>query len=717
MTPEKEDLHIEGMTCSNCALGVTRYLEKQGLSNVSVDYSTGEVRYDSGVTIDTNQLAEGIKKLGYHLVTESDHSALGHSHGDSRFPTLEHKLLISALLTLPLLGHMFFHAAWLHNPWFQFCLALPVFIIGMMHFGRSGLASLKTGVPNMDVLITVGTAAAFLYSCMGWITHYGSSIVSNYMFFETSSTIITLVLLGNYIEKRSVKQTTNSIRTLAAMQPSQAVIIRIGADQKEIQEQIPVKEIKKGDALLVRTGEQIPADGKVYWGNASVDESMMTGENLPVAIQNNSHVFAGTIIQDGAIKMVAEKTGKQTALSNIIELVKSASSNKPPIQKLGDKISAWFVPVVISVSIIAFAINYFIADVNLIGSLMRSIAVLVISCPCAMGLAAPTAVAVGLGKAARQGILIKGGDTLEMFSGIKTAVFDKTGTLTTGKFEVGNIELFGSELQQVINLLVSLEQHSSHPIAKSVVEHFAGKATRFISFSNVDEVKGLGLKAVDEDGVEFKIGSYVFHNNPGFPANSQVYLTRNNELIATLEIRDSVREGAKKLIDKLHSMGIDTILLSGDTAKNCSIVQQATGINKVYASKLPHQKAELIQSFKKEGRLLMVGDGVNDAPSLAGADIGISFSNASKVAINSASVILLNTQDLTEVIRALKIGKYTLQTIRQNFFWAFFYNIIAIPVAAAGFLSPMVAALSMAFSDVIVIGNSIRLNYRNFNVD
>ncbi len=710
---ENKLLQITGMTCSNCALGVSRYLEKQGLIDVNVDFVTGEVRYDTSKPPDFDKLKKGINNLGYQLITGDIDEGLLASNSNGF--TLEKKLYISAIFTFPLLMHMFFSLPILHNAMFQLIMAGPVFTIGMIHFGKSALASLKTGIPNMDVLITIGAAAAFIYSIAGWILNYGTEGVSNYLFFETSATIITLVLLGNYIEKRSVNQTTTAIRQLVSMQPLKATQIIISSDKKEIHEVIDVKIIKKGDALLINSGEQIPADGTIYFGNGTIDESMITGESIPKDKKVGDLIFSGTLILEGSVKMVVEKAGSQTALSNIIELVKNASSKKPTIQKLGDKISAWFVPSVVLISIATFLVNFFFFDVTITSSIMRAIAVLVISCPCAMGLAAPTAVAVGIGRAARNGILIKGGNTLEMFHGIKTAVFDKTGTLTTGKFTVDKLITYSLPESEVINLIVSIEQHSSHPIAKSILDNFSSKATDFIEFSKIDEIKGAGIIAIDKNKNIYKLGSHAFHPENDFESGHQIYLSKNNKLIGAIDIKDSVRPRAKELITGLKKMGIKPVLLSGDSTERCEDVAKQTGIEIIYASKLPHEKSELIDSLKKAGRLLKVGDGINDAPSLVKSDIGISFSDASKIAINSASVILLKPDEINLVLSALQLGTKTLQTIKQNFFWAFFYNIVAIPIAAIGLLNPMVAALSMALSDVVVIGNSIRLNYRKIN--
>lgn len=706
---EVRQMQVEGMTCSNCALGVSRYLEKQGLRDVHVDFTSGEVTYTSDRDPDLNTLSQGISRLGYKLVPDSAQRSGEKAAGGSSI--LERRLVVSAVLTLPLLLHMFVDVHVFHDPLFQFLLALPVYIIGMFHFARSAMASLRTGVPNMDVLITIGSSAAFIYSLSGWYMHYGTSQVTEFLFFETAATIITLVLFGNYIEKRTVSSATGAIRELAAMQPMMAVRIRVNEQQQEIFEEVDIRSVKVGDALLVKDGTQVPADGKVYFGNAAIDESMMTGESLPVSKGAGDFVYAGTVISDGSLKMVAEKTGSTTALSNIIDLVRKTASTKPPIQKLGDRISAVFVPAVLILATATFLINLFLFDTGITTALLRSVAVLVISCPCAMGLAAPTAVAAGIGTAARHGILIKGGDTLESFKDIRTAVFDKTGTLTTGNFRVSELRCYDTDEQTVVNLIVSLEQHSTHPIARSILEQYSPRATSFIHFTSVQEKKGAGIVAEDDNGNKYEFGSYAFLADHEPEEGYQAYLASNGKIIAALAMADKIRPWSTELISSLKDMNIRPVLLSGDSEQRCRAVADAIGIDEVFSSMLPEEKSSVINDLRKNGKILMVGDGINDAPSLVQADIGLSFADATKVAVDSASVILLRPDDISLVLDAIRIGKKTYTTIRQNFFWAFFYNVIAIPVAALGFLSPMIAALSMAFSDVIVIGNSIRLNF------
>lgn len=707
---EKTHLNVEGMTCSNCALGVTRMLEKKGLKEVRVDFTSGEVVFEEVTSNRLPEIVEGIRQLGYRVYTPDEMP--GESGKESFIRSVEFRFVVCSILTLPLLLHMVLPFHLFHHPVFQLLVSLPVYLIGIHYFGRSALSSLQTGVPNMDVLITVGSTAAFFYSLAGMLIYHGTSQMTQYLFFETAATIITLVLMGNIIEKRSVRKTTSALRDLAAMQPQMARRITIGKDLRENIETVPVSEIRKNDPVLLNAGDQVPVDGTLYQGNLVVDESALTGESLPVEVSSGSPVLAGSIIIAGNARVVTEKAGRQTVLANIIELVREAQQSKPEIQKLGDRISAWFVPAVLLIALSTFLLSFFVFDLEARRSVMSAVAVLVISCPCAMGLATPTAVAVGLGKAARKGILVKGGSTLELFSNIKTAVFDKTGTLTTGHFSVTAIHTFDFDEQQAINIIYSLEQYSSHPIAQSLLREFEKRKTSMVSLMTVDEEKGLGIRGEDTGGRVYRLGSEGAVKAGGALKGHSVYLTENDQIVAALDLMDEIKPGAAAMIRGLKLQGISPVLLSGDGEKRCREVAGIVGIEDVFFNKLPQEKIHFVEEMKKQGRLLMVGDGINDAPSLASADIGISFSSATKIAINTARVVILNQEDLRIILTAIRIGRQTLSTIRQNLFWAFAYNLVAIPVAAIGMLSPMVAALSMAFSDVVVIGNSLRLRLR-----
>jgi len=695
-------LKVEGMDCSNCALGITKTLQKKGFENVNVSFATGEAAFELGQDKKLQTAIESIESLGYKVI-EADSSITG-----NKLSKVEKRFYFTLPFTIVLFfSHMLFsHDFILNNAYVQLLLCFPVFIVGTLQFGKSAYGSIKAMVPNMDVLIFIGSASAFIYSCIGMF-FYGAHAAHNFMFFETTSTIITLVLLGNVIEHRSVKQTTTSIQELTAIQVQKAKMLSLQFG-KEVITEVDVKDIHKGALLQVNSGDKIPVDGEIIAGEASIDESMITGESVPSEKTIGDKIVGGTIVVNGNIRIVAQSIGEETVLSKIIDLVKKAQNSKPEIQKLGDKISAIFVPVVLGISALTFVLSYFVFHVDAKISLMSSIAVLVISCPCAMGLATPTAVIAGVGRAAKRGILIKGGATLEEFAKVKSIVFDKTGTLTTGKFKIQAIHILEKVTEQEVKtILYNLELYSSHPIAKSIVNEL-GNTFVSTKFKNVNEL-ALGIEANDNEANSYKIGSYKLLNNPAIETHHAIYVFKNDVLIATVDLQDELKSGAKEMIHFFNSSGIETILLSGDTKFKCDAIAAELGIKTVYSQKSPVEKLEIIEQLQKKNQTAMVGDGINDAPALAKAGIGVSLGDATQVAIQTAQIVLLNKNDLSQLTEAYSISRHSLITIKQNLFWAFFYNIIAIPVAALGLLSPMIGALSMAFSDVIVIGNSIRL--------
>jgi P-type Cu+ transporter len=512
------------------------------------------------------------------------------------------------------------------------------------------------------------------------------------------------------LEHRSVRKTTSAIDDLVKLQKNTARRLTIEMHEgQEFVEEVDASLLQKGDHVLVNSGDKIPVDGEIYWGNGSLDESMISGEVIPVDKKPGDKVIGGTILLDGNIKMKAMAVGKETVLSQIIEMVRKAQQDKPSLQNLADKISMVFVPVVVALSILTLGFWFVGMDLPFKDSLMRGIAVLVIACPCALGLAIPTAVVVGLGRSAKKGILIKGGTAIDKFSAMDSIVFDKTGTLTTGKFRVRNLEVFGKSADSVHALLYSLEKHSSHPIARSLTEHLKGSGE--VKLDRVEERKGLGVEATDKNGNQFVAGSYHIASHLTADDIHHVYLLMNDQLIAWVDLEDEIKPEARKAIEFFRNKGIRTIMLSGDREHRCKEVASQLGIDEVYAEKLPHQKLEIIESLSAEGRVGMVGDGINDAPALAKAYIGISMSDATQVAVKSAEVILLKG-NLDLLTQAYSATRTTLRTVKENLFWAFFYNVAAIPLAMAGFLTPIVAAGAMAASDVIVVLNSLRLKKR-----
>lgn len=672
------------------------------MQDVNLSFATEELSFTLPNGDETpSQILEGINDLGYEVILPGEEQQQVPFYKELRF-----KFYCCLVFTLPLLLHMWVNWPWLHNPYVQLALATPVFIVGMFHFGTSAFRSLKNGTANMDVLITIGAIAAYGYSLTGTLRHLGE----NYLFYETAAAIITLVFLGNLLEERSVKQTTTAISELAKMQVTTAKKLDSHAPgEEEHVHEVDNRHLKVGDRVLVNTGDKIPMDGTIYWGDALVNESMITGESQPVSKKGKDKVIGGTILEDGNIKMYITATGKDTVLSYIIELVKQAQGNKPPMQRLADKISSIFVPVVLGISLLTFIGWYFIAGVAVSNAIMHSVAVLVIACPCAMGLATPAAVMVGLGRAAKNGILIKGGHTLEEFKNIRQVIFDKTGTLTTGKLSIGDMYFEGMDEQAFRSIIFSLEKYSSHPIAKSITQIWQGTPT--ITLKQVREQKGIGMLGKDEAGNQWQLGSYKIAQHLTGDDSHEVYLLKNDAWVGWLNFKDELRPGAKNAVSALKAQGIEPILLSGDTKRKCQELATKLGIEKVYSEHSPAEKLQKVNEIMALAPTAMVGDGINDAPALSKASIGISLSDATQVAMQSANVVLLKN-DLASLPLAMGLGKHTYLTIKQNLFWAFSYNVVAIPVAALGFLNPILGAAVMAVSDIVLAINSIRLRYK-----
>ena len=691
---EKITLHVEGMTCNNCANGIKVHLEKNLIENVNVNFSLSEVSFSENNISDKKHIISLVEEIGYKVKKKQSKK--------SRFSKVDVLFLISLFFTIPLFSHMFLdHSNILHDPIIQLVLCLPVYFVGLIYFGKSAFNSLKTGVPNMDVLIFIGSSAAFFYSLYGWWLFYGTIEVHNYMFFETSATIITLVLLGNVLEHRSVKQTTTALKDLSKIKNTVAKKVN---DDKIVD--IKFEDIVKGDILIINSGDIIPTDGTIIWGDCTLDESMLTGESLPIAKKTNNMVIGGTTLLSGSIKIKASEVGNNTILSQIIELVKNAQKEQPEIQKLGDKVSAIFVPVVISISILTFFICHYFFNISFTDAFLRSIAVLVISCPCAMGLATPTAIMVGIGRAAKNGILIKGGNTLEKMASIKNIAFDKTGTITTGNFKILDFNIIEGDENEIKNIIYNIEKHSSHPIANSLINELKDFSEK-LNIKNIEEKNGLGITAQINNDIYF-IGKEVSKNKK---RKFDVYLKKNNTIIASINLKDEIKEETQKIINNLKEE-YTTFLISGDRKEKCDELNKSLLFDEVFSNQSPKDKLKIIEELNKENNTLMIGDGINDAPALSKASLGVSLSNASQIAIQSSEIILLNKKNLKQLPKALKISKHTLLTIKQNLFWAFSYNIIAIPIACLGYLNPMWAALFMAFSDIVVIGNSIRLKFK-----
>jgi Cu+-exporting ATPase len=621
----------------------------------------------------------------------------------NNYSSLEKKLLFCALFTAPLFLHMLFPHSFLHYPWVQFALCFPVFIVSLSYFGKSAISSLRSGLPNMDVLIIMGVISAFTYSTIGLVLNLGA----DYLFFETAATVTTLVLLGNVIEHRAVTRTTSAVNDLAKLQPLRARRV-ISKEHTTGVEDVPLEEVRVGDLLIVNSGDKVPTDGEIIWGEGSFDEAMITGESAPAFKSAKDQVIGGTLLADGSVKIKATAVSDSTVLAHIIGLVNAAQASRPNIQKIGDKVSGIFVPVVLLIAIGTF-FGWLLFGPNMQTAIMSALAVVVISCPCAMGLATPTAVMVGLGRAAKSGVLIKGGETSELLSKVTSVIFDKTGTLTTGDLKVEKFTVLDGDASKLKSVLKSMESHSNHPYARAIVKAFSDSVET--PLNSTEEIPNLGVRAVDGNNDKYQASSWRGVKHLTEDLSHSIYLTKNDRLVAWLDLADEIADGSLEAINELKKMKLTPVMLSGDRATKCEALAKTLGISIVYSEKTPGEKLEIVNQLKKEGRVAYIGDGINDGPALAAADVGISFSSASDVSKNSAQVVLLK-HDLNKLIEAIHLATATYRTIVQNLFWAFCYNIIAIPFAAMGGLSPIVGALTMACSDVVIIGNSLLLKFK-----
>jgi Cu+-exporting ATPase len=700
---EKVQWKVEGMTCANCALSINKYLEKQGAKEVCVNAIDGDVSFKINDTSAPQKIAKGVEGLGYKVIDEKTTEA---NKAKPFLQTNLQRFLFCLPFTAVLMLHMIpgLHLHWLMNPWLQLALCLPVFIVGMRHFGRSAIKSLRNGIPNMNVLISIGAASAFIYSLIGAVMNWGPE----YLFFETAATIITLVFMGEHLEDSTVQSTQRALKGLVKSQKVMANMIAFDDQHQELVFPVENTQLRVGDLVLIKTGEQVPADCKILWGDVMVNEALITGESVPVSKSKKAALIGGSIIEQGTAKAQVTAVGSDTVLSNIVNLVKQAQGEKPPVQQLADRISAIFVPAVLIIAALTLIINWIVLG-TFTPAMMRSIAVMVIACPCAMGLATPAAIAVGIGRAARNGILFRNAKSLELFKDIQQAVFDKTGTLTTGQFQIADFGFQHVNEASFKSIAYSLEKYSNHPLAKSIARDW--KQAGEIRWRTIEEIKGLGMQATDADGNQYAAGSYAIATHLTKEDTHNIYIVRNNELIGWIDLQDEIRPEAKRVVDYLKAKRIKTILLSGDRYVKSQQIADQLGIESVIAEQTPEQKLQTIAQLTATSPTVMIGDGINDAPALAKATIGISMSDASQMAMQSASVVLMNN-GLNKLPLALGLGRHTYITIKQNLFWAFAYNIVAIPVAAVGLLGeygPTYGALIMGLSDVVLAINSVRL--------
>lgn len=747
MTKNKQDqqlsFHVSGMTCASCAANISRRLSKQaGVKEASVNFANEQavVNFDPH-QVNSEKILSMVADLGYKAhVLDDDTIDLAGEERAAELGKLRTSLIVSIILTSVLVTEMipFVHwPAWLHNPWLMWFLATPVQFWAGWRFYKGAWSSLKNKTANMDTLIALGTSVAYLYSAAvvligDWLVAQG---VPAYLYFEASSTIITLVLLGKYLEIRAKSQASSAIYKLLDLQPKMAHRLENGSTTL-----IPVKDVQVGDHLQVKPGEKVPVDGEIVSGESSVDESMITGESLPVYKKTGDTVIGATLNKSGAFVLKTSKVGSETFLSQIIRLVRQAQGSRPQIQKLVDQISAYFVPIVIVLALLSFAVWFWFGpEPSLLLAMTSLISVLIIACPCALGLATPISIMVGVGRGAEKGILVKDSQAMETARQVGAVIFDKTGTLTEGKPKVQQAA-FASELvgqssakpinkQAIIDILVALESQSQHPLAGAIVERYQKKiVTQAVSaFKDYPGGGVMGLagklkvfvgnkRFLEQHKVEFDKSLLDKAKKWQSQAQTVIFVAVDGRLMMIIGLADTLRATAKDMVDELRNMEIKTIMLTGDTEDTARVIAGQVGIKDFQASVLPHDKEVWVGKMRRRyGRVAMVGDGINDAPALAAADIGIAMGEGTDVAIESAGVTLLRS-DLSLIPSVFRLSKATFNNIAQNLFWAFIYNVSLIPVAMGVLypwwgvkLNPMLAGAAMAFSSVSVVVNALRL--------
>lgn len=714
-------LDIKGMTCASCVGRIEKVLQKDvGITSASVNLATekANVVFDS-TKMNVSRIVELIAKAGYEAKVSSTTSKESKEDELKRAKWL---IVLSSLLTLPLALPMVFEPFGYHimpSPWVQLLLATPIqFYIGA-RFYKSAWSAIKAKTGNMELLVAIGTSAAYglsLYLLLKNLNHLEHHMP--HLYFEGSAVIITLVLLGKYLETKAKQQTSAAIKALQALQPEKARVLR---NNKE--EEVSIESLKLKDLVIVRPGERIPIDGVLKKGATQVNESLITGESLPVEKNENDKVIGGSINGDGFIHIEVTALGSETMLSRIIRMVEDAQAVKAPIQRLVDKVSAYFVPTVLIIALVTIVVTALMTGSWETG-IIHGVAVLVIACPCALGLATPTSIMVGTGVAAKAGILIKDAEALEVTHSLTMIAFDKTGTLTEGKPSVSKLYVFDRKEQEVLAILATIQNGSEHPLAKAVMEEAKKKQIEYGHASSTKALPGRGMEA-EIEGLKYILGSKRLVTELGFTdwlSSSQAkdretlgetvsFLidVSQNKVIGMVSFTDTIKESARKTIEKLKALGIKTMMLTGDNHGSANLVAKELGIDFVRSEVLPQHKSDVIQEFKQKGEVVgMVGDGINDAPALAAAHVGMAMSTGTDVAMHSAGITLMRGDPLL-IPDAISVSRKTYSKIKQNLFWAFIYNVIGIPLAAMGYLSPVVAGAAMALSSVSVVTNSLLL--------
>lgn len=723
----KDTYLIEGMTCASCALTVENAVKNlPDVDQASVNLTTEKLTINSEAPITSETIERVVSEAGYKASPyhpENSQSTPVRQGEHAR--ALWHQFVWSALFTIPLLyiamGPMVglplpqFLSPITHAKFFvglQLLLTLPVIYMGKSYY-TNGFRALFRGHPNMDSLVAVATSAALLYSIFGFIQVFrGGFHYAGHLYFESAVVILTLITLGNYFESRSKSSTSQAISKLLQLKVNEAHLIK--DDSTKL---VPVESIHVGDLVLIKPGEKVPVDGQVVQGSSYIDESMLTGESKPNQKNQEDPVYTGTINGQGSLTVQVTKTGNETFLAQIIGLVEEAQGNKAPIAKIADIVSGKFVPIVMILALLTAMFWFFVMKETFTFSLTTAIAVLVIACPCTLGLATPTAIMVGSGRGAENGILFKGGDYLENLHHIHTIVFDKTGTITQGKPVLTKLTIFSGDEQSVLVEMASVEQDSEHPISRAILNKAKEENLNLLPVTEFESITGLGVKGmVDKQAI--LVGNSRLMEDYGLTVedSSLMYMAKDGQLVASFNVADQLKEDSKATIQALKARGIKTVMLTGDQEDTAREIADAVGIDQVYSQVLPDQKEAIIASLQKDGHTVaMIGDGINDAPALAAADIGISLGSGTDIAIEAADVILMKPQML-DLVKAIQLSQATIKVVKENLFWAFIYNILMIPIAmgvlylfGGPLLNPMLAGLAMSFSSVSVVLNALRL--------